>query len=95
MLTKSDLLQIQKLIAMEGKSLRGDIKGEIKLSRMRIENELGDIKVRLNNVEVLLEEMQGKINLVADYFDNIYKQLHQGLNEARKNLKLPPVPFGG
>lgn len=56
MLTKSDLSQIQKIMREEIEAeikLKGErLIGEMKFSRIQIENDLKEIESRLKNIEI-------------------------------------------
>ncbi len=65
MLTKTDFLQIRKIvrneIETEAKSLQEDLRGEIKLARIEIQKDVRDLKGKIKNLEISNNKIQKDI----------------------------------
>ena len=67
MLTKTDLLQIRKIIReeieAESKPLQEDLRGEIKLSRIEIQKDIRDLKGKIKDLEITENHLNLPSNL--------------------------------
>ena len=81
MLTKTDLLRIQKIVRteveIESKSLQEDLRGEIKLSRIEIQKDIRDLKSKIKDLEISSNKIQKDIKKIVGFFDEEYLQVRK------------------
>ena len=67
MFTKTDFLQIRKIIReeieSESRSLQEDLRGEIKLSRIEIQKDIRDLKGKIKDLEITENHLNLPSNL--------------------------------
>lgn len=65
MLTKSDLSQIRKVIREEveneAQSLKDELQSDITMSRIRVQNDIGELKDRIKNLEIRVAKMHKEL----------------------------------
>jgi len=92
MLTKNDLLQIKKVVRgeveAESKSLQEDLRGEIKLSRMEIQNDVRSLKDKVKNIEISNNKIQKDIKKVVNFFDEESLQVNKRVERLENHLNL-------
>jgi hypothetical protein len=102
MLTKQDLSQIKKAVrdevTTEAKTTRINLRAEIKLSRIEIQNDLNDLTDRAKNLEQQTDEthktvkkIDKKLDKFIDYFDQGNLALEKRTKRIEAHLQLPPL----
>ena len=65
MLTKSDLSQIRKVVREEveneAQSIKDELGSDINMSRMRIQNDINELKDRIKNLEIRVSKMHAEL----------------------------------
>lgn len=107
MLTKTDLKQIQTIVRQEvtreGKTIRSDIRGEMKLLKMELSNRITQVEERLANIEIRLTNVEKDIFLIkkdikkikkdliysVDFLDREFLQLNRRVERIEERLNLP------
>ena len=78
MLTKTDLVQIRKIvrgeIESESQSIKKELQGEIKLLRIELQQDIRSLTNRIKNLEVAIAQIQKDIK-----------------SRVEEDLKLPPL----
>lgn len=64
MLVKTDLQQIRSIVreevGNEAQSIKDDVLSELKMSRIRIQNDIGDLLDRIKNLEIRVRKMNNE-----------------------------------
>lgn len=64
MLVKTDLQQIRSVVreevGNEAESIKDDVLSELKMSRIRIQNDIGDLLDRIKNLEIRVRKMNNE-----------------------------------
>lgn len=93
MLTSQDLKQLRHLLReetqSESESLRTDLQGEIKFSRVKLEEKLNQITSRIKSLEQLSSKIQKDQKIITNYFDREYLQLRKDKDLVKNRLELP------
>jgi len=93
MLTKTDLLQIRKIIReeieAESKPLQEDLRGEIKLSRIEIQKDIRALKNKIKDLEISNNKIQKDIKKIVGFFDEEYLQVRKRVERLENHLNLP------
>jgi len=93
MLTKTDFLQIRKIIReeieVESKSLQEDLQGEIKLARIEIQKDIRDLKSKIKDLEISSNKIQKDIKKIVGFFDEEYLQVRKRVERLEEHLNLP------
>lgn len=93
MLTKTDFLQIRKIIReeveTESKSLQEDLQGEIKLARIEIQKDIRDLKSKIKDLEISSNKIQKDIKKIVGFFDEEYLQVRKRVERLEEHLNLP------
>lgn len=94
MLTKTDFLQIRKIVReeveTESKSLQEDLQGEIKLSRIEIQKDIRALKSKIKDLEIATGKIQKDIKKIVGFFDEEYLQVRKRVECLESHLNLPP-----
>jgi len=73
MLANKDLTQIRKIMReeteAESENLKTELLSEMKMSRMRIQNELAKLDTRLKNLEISNRKIQKDLKLTISFLD--------------------------
>ena len=95
MLTKTDFLQIRKIIReeveTESKSLQEDLRGEIKLARIEIQKDIRDLKGKIKDLEIATGKIQKDIKKIVGFFDEEYLQIRKRVEHLEEHLNLPSL----
>ena len=95
MLTKSDLKEFRKIVReeveSESQNLKLELQGDIKISQMRILNEIGELKNRLKNLEIKVDKIQKDLKIVVSFFDKEELRLQKRITRMEEHLRLPPL----
>lgn len=102
MLTKQDLNQIKKVVrdevVSEAKNTRRDLRSEIKLSRMEIQNDIHDLTGRVKNLEQQSEKTAKDIKKIkkdaaftANFLDKEHLGLEKRVNRIETHLDIRPL----
>lgn len=95
MLTKTDFLQIRKIIReeveTESKSLQEDLQGEIKLARIEIQKDIRDLKGKIKDLEIATGKVQKDIKKIVGFFDEEYLQIRKRVERLEEHLNLPSL----
>lgn len=95
MLTKNDLSQIRKVVREEvetdNENTKSELKAEIKLTRMEIQNEQKNVNDRLKNVEVTTKKIQKTVDTIIDFFDKQDMDLLKRVKTIEEHLRFSPV----
>ncbi|MEK7513552.1 MAG: hypothetical protein AAB430_00045 [Patescibacteria group bacterium] len=97
MLTKQDLTQIKKIVrdevVSEAKNTERNLRSEIKLSRIEIQNDLSGVTDRLINLEQQTNKnfktVNKKLDRAIDFFDHEHLDLQKRVKRIETNLHLP------
>ena len=93
MLTKTDLLQIRKIIReeieAESKPLQEDLRGEIKLSRIEIQKDIRGLKSKIKDLEISNNKIRKDIKKIVGFFDEEYLQVRKRVERLENHLNLP------
>lgn len=97
MLTKDDLSQIREIVREEveneAQALKGELQADITMSRIRVQNDIGELKDRIKNIEIrftklenrivrMHKDLKNEIKMVANFLD---KDNMQTLKRVRFN----------
>lgn len=92
MLTKSDLNQIRKVVREEveeeNENTRNEIRTEMKLSRMKLEERLREIETSLKNLSIRLRKVEKDTSTAIDIFDRIDVRLNKRVKTIEEHLDL-------
>ena len=95
MLTKIDLSQIRKIVReeteSESKSLKTDLQGELKLSRIELQKEIRDVKSRIKNLAIQLDKAQKDIKKIVSFFDTESLQIRKRVERIEDQLRITPA----
>lgn len=103
MLTKSDLSQIKKLIQEETRKIvreevevelddfKSSLTAELKLTRMRIEGEIGQLSNRVKNLEIASRRIEKKLDKAIDFLDRDIMNTLKRVERIETHLKLPSI----
>ena len=95
MLTKTDFLQIRKIVReeveTESKSLQEDLQGEIKLARIEIQKDIRDLKSKIKDLEISSNKIQKDIKKIVSFFDEEYLQVRKRVERLEGHLNLPSL----
>ena len=110
MLTKTDLRAIDKLVSKrireeveaEGKNTRDELKGDVISSRIRIQQEIGDLADRIKNLEIRVnnsdidskkgfQKLDKRFTDLFDFLDKDQLRTSRRVERIEKHLKLPPL----
>lgn len=95
MLTKTDLSQIRKVVReeveSESKSLSEDLQGEIKLARIKIQNDIYTLANRVKNLELVTSKVQKDIKSIVRFFDKEYLQVRKRIKQIEDHLHLSAI----
>jgi copper chaperone CopZ len=103
MLAKSDLQAIEKLvrgvvreeIETESEAIREELTSEILNSRMRIQNDVDEVKNRVKNVDIKLTKVHKDLKKenkdILDFLDKQDVRLHKRVTRIENHLNLPPL----
>lgn len=89
MLTKTDLNQIRTIVREEVenevKTAKEELGADITMSRIRIQNDIGELKSRVKNVEIHLTGLDAKITKMHKDLKNDIKMVTEFLD--KENVK--------
>ena len=85
MLTKTDLLQIRKVVREEIESTNRTVK--------ILQYEVSIIKKDVQGLKKDMAKVKKDLNLVVSFFDHEYLDLQKRIERIENYLKLPPLPL--
>jgi hypothetical protein len=92
MFTASDLKKIRTIIREEvelgSESLNRDLQGEIKLSRIEIQNEIRLLKNQIKNLELRIKKIEKNTSTITSFFDKEYLDLRKQVKRIEEHLNL-------
>lgn len=93
-LTKTDLSKIRAVlreeIESEGKSLKEDLRGEIKLTRIELQKEIHSLADRIKNLEITADKIQKDTQTIVGFFDAEYLKIRARVERIESFVNLPP-----
>ena len=110
MLTKVDLQSIDKLVSKrireeveaEGRNTRDELKSDLITSRMRIQQEIGDLADRIKNLEIRVnnsstdskkgfQKLDKQFTDLFNFLDKDQLRTTKRVSRIEKHLNLPPL----
>ena len=109
MLTKQDLIQIKKVVrdevVSEGKNTKDELRTEIKLSRMQIQNDINGLANRVKNLELQTNEtgkaivklqkdvtkIKKDVKFTANFLDREHLLLERRTKRIETHLGIQPL----
>ena len=95
MLTKTDLSKIKKVVrdevVSESENSNLNLRAEIKLTRMQIQNDLKVLAGRVKDLQQQSKETDKKVDKVIDFFDHKHLSLNRRVARVETHLHLPPL----
>lgn len=99
MLTKTDLTQIRKVvreeIGNETQTLKDELQADISMARIRVQNDINELKDRIKNLEIRVtkmhKELKNEIKLVANFLDKENVKAIKRVERIEEYLKLSPA----
>ncbi len=92
MLTKSDLQQIRKIIREEieeeSENTRRELRTELKLFRMQLEDRMEKIEDSLKNLSIRLRKVEKDISAAIDIFDKTDVKLTKRVEKIEEHLQI-------
>ncbi len=100
MFTKTDLLQLAKLvrkvlreeIGNETQALKDDLQADINMSRIRVQNDISELKDRIKNLEIRLttvhKDLKKEIKMVSYVLDKENMQTLKRVKRLEEHLEL-------
>ena len=100
MLTKTDLQQIDNIvkkrvreeIEQEVLNAKEELQADIKMSQIRVMEEVSNVKDRLKNLEIKASQIQKDLKYAVDFLDREFMKDQKRVNRIEEYLKLPPPP---
>lgn len=101
MLTKSDFLEIRKIIREEieneSKSIKDELGADINLTRIRLQNDIEELKDRIKNLEIRVtkmhKELKEEIKLTAHVLDKDNMKTLKRVRIIETKLGIPQNQF--
>lgn len=101
MLTKSDFLEIRKIIREEieneSKSIKDELGADINLTRIRLQNDIEELKDRIKNLEIRVtkihKELKEEIKLIAHLLDKDNMKTLKRVRIIETKLGIPQDQF--
>ena len=92
MLTKADLSEIRKIVREEveneTQAIKNELQGDITMSRMRVQNDINELKDRIKNIEIRLTKLDNRVaKMHKDLKNEIKMVVHYLDKENIKTLK--------
>ncbi|OGH20095.1 MAG: hypothetical protein A3D74_03365 [Candidatus Levybacteria bacterium RIFCSPHIGHO2_02_FULL_37_13] len=96
MLTKSDLQQIERIVRTivreevenETQAIKNELQADITMSRVRVQNDIGELKDRIKNIDIRLTKLENKVTKMhKDLKNEIKMVVHYLDKENIKTLK--------
>jgi len=99
MLTKVDLAEIKKIIKevvreeleTEIQNVKNDLQSEMKMNLIRTLSEIKDVKDRLKNLEIKINQIQKDLKFSVDFLDKVGLSFQSRMNKIEKHLGLESV----
>lgn len=79
---------IREELESESESLRTDLRGEIKFSRIQLETKLHQLSSKLTNLEQLGKKIQKDQKTIVNYFDREYLVLKKDVDLIKSHLNV-------
>ncbi len=100
MLTPDDLKQMRKVmreeIENESQTIREELGSEIRMSRIRLQEDLEEVKDRVKNIDIRLtnvhKDLKEEIKLVSHTLDKENMKTAKRVTRLEKHLELSPLP---
>lgn len=93
MLTSQDLKKLKSIlheeISSEIDTLTTSLQGEIKLSRVKLEEKINKVNSKLSDLERISTKTQKDQKIIANYFDREYLQLRKDVDLIKSRIGLP------
>ncbi|MEK9178484.1 MAG: hypothetical protein AAB801_01745 [Patescibacteria group bacterium] len=92
MLSKNDLQQIRKIVREEteeeNENTRRELRTELKLFRMQLEDRMGKIENSLKNLSIRLRKIEKDISTAIDIFDRTDVSLTKRVEKIEEHLQI-------
>ncbi len=95
MLTKIDFKEIRKIVREEVETeiqnAKEDLQAEMKMNLVRSTKETRDVKDRLKNVDIKLNNIQKDMKYTTNFLDKEGLKAQKRVDRIEKHLRLPPI----
>ena len=95
MLTKQDLKQIKTIVrdevVSESETTQRRLTTEIKLTRMKIQEDLDSLKDRVKNLEILTGKIDKKLDKGFNFLDKEHLDLVKRVKRVETHLNIQPL----
>ena len=87
-LTKSDLLEISKIVKNEVDPLKTDLSG-VKSDLSDVKTDLSGVKTELQDVKQSVKKIEKNVETMLGFLDEQDVKLHKRVSKIEKHLNLP------
>ena len=79
MLTKADLSEIRKIVREEveneTQAIKNELQGDITMSRMRVQNDISELKDRIKNLDIRMTRLENGVEKLENRVTKMHKDL--------------------